>query len=167
MIVDIGCVPTKSALAWDEKTAPLLLAAQFSGGVDVDAREASQQLACGFHSALIVLILYYLDTCSHPGAKDSKLPSWMVLYGIIYTETGFSIHQHYPVFRPNHDGSGGWWGAASSWAAYFNNVFDRPSPYRSQSMSALLRICGHTRFVLENLVNWDGYERAIRSRFLN
>ena len=146
--------------------APLLLAAQFSEGVGGRDRKASQQLACGFHSTLIILILYYLDTRSRTGAKGSNLPSWMVVYGIIYTKSGFSIHEHYPVFRSSGTGSGGWWGAASSWALHFEDVFESPSPYRSQSMAALLRICGHTQFVLQNLVNWDGYERAIRSRFL-
>jgi hypothetical protein len=162
VVLDIACLPTGEALPWDPRAIPLLLAAQFSAD-ESRRRQAAGRLACAFHPTMILLILYYLDTRSH---RDDSLPPWMFVYGIIYTRSGFSIQEHYPIYQASRVGSAARWGAVSSWLETFQYSFECKSPDRSRSLSALLRICGHAQLILEKLRSWDGYERIVKDNFI-
>jgi hypothetical protein len=159
----VGYIPTRKALPWDRRAMPILLAAQFSESRYGHDRRAAETLACALHPTMVLLILYYLDTRSR---IEDSLPSWMIIYGIIYTPSGFSVHEHYPNYRPGQVDSPARWTFSSTWSAKFEYGLDRPPSERGHSLAALLRISGHTQCVLENLRKWDGYQRIVKSNFI-
>ena len=159
---DYSCRVPPTEIGWPPELCPLLFAAQYKGD---DQAEAKRVLACSFHPMMILLLLYYLDTRT---SEEEPLPSWMVLFGIIYNEHGLSIHAHYPDVVNLSDNSSNSirhvWGARSYQLGNpLDHFWDRNS--RPYILGTLYRIQGHCRHVLEQLKSWRGYRQAC-SRFL-
>ncbi|CCA75763.1 hypothetical protein PIIN_09753 [Serendipita indica DSM 11827] len=159
LTVDIACIPTSQALPWHSSFAPVLMAAH---GGQIASLIAAETLAVSFHTAMILFILYYLDTRK---AASDKLPSWMVLYGVIFDHNGFQVQRYYPVYVQVEDDRSEGWGAASYPASTIpSSVFEAQSRTRSQAAATLLRISSHARFVMSQLAAWDGYSRILGCR---
>jgi hypothetical protein len=150
-------IPNKAVLPWDYDDRIVLFAAQYlSGPLD----DAITRLAHSLHSGINILILYYLETRRE---VYQPLPNWMYLYGIIYTESGFRIYAHYPLYQPELDtrnGVGGWFARSKSIEFDVGDVFNERAHKRASAIAALLRIQSHIRFVLNRLKQWDGFNRA-------
>ena len=151
-------------LDWDPRLAPVLFAAVSSTSEPKNLQKAAE-LAYIFHPMMILFILFYLDTRRSPG---DPIPPWMCLFGLVYTETGFAVHAHFPVFHwddgdPDRVCSSDRWGArsiliTSKCIFAFKQQYDG----RSRALALLLRIQSHARWVLEELKKWDGYEASFR-----
>jgi hypothetical protein len=163
--VDIICFPTSTALPWDPPVRPVLLAAQY---INRDERAAIEQVAEAFHRTLVLFILYYLALRK---SSDEMIPKWMVLYGILYNEEGFSIQEFYPVAHfDSHAVSSTHstfsWKAASISTANFMECFSSPPYYRATAIAALLRIRSHAGGILQKLKEWDSYKGLIESSLI-
>jgi hypothetical protein len=163
--VHIICFPTPAALPWTPPVRPVLLATQYISG---DERAAIEQVAEIFHRTLVLFILYYLDVRK---SSDEMIPKWMVLYGVLYNEEGFSIQEFYPVAHFDaHDLSSTHstfsWKAASISTAVFMDFFSTPPYYRATAIAALLRIRSHAGGILRKLKEWDSYKHLIESSFI-
>ena len=92
----------------------------------------------------------------------------MRLFGLTYTDTGFSIHAHFPFFfrdnsSPDHGAETGHWGARSVLLSdTYANTFQVEFDARGRAIPPLLRIQSHMRWALEELQQWDGYERCLK-----
>jgi hypothetical protein len=151
-LVDVVCAP--SSLGGVPE--PILLAAQYNDG---NERAAIEQLAQAFHSTIVLFILYYLDLRD---SLDQQIPKWMVLYGIIYNEEGFTIKEFYPAFHFGKDNTFPFnWGACSASAASFIGTFRLPPANRSRSLMALMRIRSHARAILQRFVEWKRWRSLI------
>jgi hypothetical protein len=69
-----------------------------------DHPKTPAQLACALNGTLVLLDLMYLDM-----RRDvhDPLPSWMFVYGILYTGKGLIIRAHFPAYQFNKDADGG------------------------------------------------------------
>jgi hypothetical protein len=148
-------------MGWPAELCPLLFAAQYKGN---DCAQAKRVLACSFHPMMILLLLYYLDTRT---SEEEPLPSWMVLFGVIYDEHGLSIHAHYPEVVDNSSDP-----TRRVWGAHSNHIGNGLEDFqgwdittRPSILGTLYRIQGHCRHVMERLKAWKGYRQAC-SRFL-
>ncbi|PVF91637.1 hypothetical protein CPB86DRAFT_298178 [Serendipita vermifera] len=98
---------------------------------------------------------------------DDKLPSWMLLYGIIYGDSGFIIQEHYPVYhRRSQRGdpsSQFGWGAISFPASNCVETFLSPPAQRARPLAALQRVVDNAQNLLQKLSAWDGYKRILSS----
>jgi hypothetical protein len=144
---------------------PLLFAAHFNSGQEHSLYErdlANWELAETFQPMMTLFILYYLDTRT---STSDPFPSWMVLFGMVYTESGVIVRGHSPCFQPQTNGPPdigeelGW--RATSWDVYEDecNTLLRP-PNRRPLFSILNRIQRHSKQVFECLKAWEGYGRA-------
>jgi hypothetical protein len=110
---------------------------------------------------ITLFILYYLDQRI---STDDPMPSWMMLFGVVYNTQGFHLQAYYPSFCPPAQALPGerWgWGArVDTLAANATQILCTPPPRRGHAITELSRIQGHCRHVLEKLSSWDGYERA-------
>jgi hypothetical protein len=90
----------------------------------------------------------------------------MMVYGIIYDQTGFLIRQHQPIYYQKDAQAGSYgWGAITFPTCYFNNAFTNPPRLRPQALAALQRITGHAQHILEKLKNWNGYTTILSKYF--
>lgn len=159
-VIDYTCRVKQDAMGWQEDLCPLLFAAQF---VVLEEERAIEQLAKAFQPMMTLFILYYLDFRT---SRRQRLPSWMVLYGAVYDNSGLSIRAHYPCFDPPQMGSkpsgGRGWGSVSRKMGndYRNLIFSDPTE-RGSFFATLNRIQGHCAYVLEMLQKWDSYKEAI------
>ena len=134
----------------------LLFAVQYKGD---DERAAVHLLAKAFQPMITLFILYYLDVRT---SRDDLMPWWMVLFGIIYDDEGIYIQSFYPAFNsPTLEGTELGWKANSWNVSRSFTLHIRHPPYnRNGLFASLYRIQGHCKYVLEQLRQWDGYERA-------
>lgn len=151
-------------LDWDPQLAPVLFAAVSSPKEARNLQKATE-LAYVFHPMMILFIIFYLDTRQSPG---EPIPPWMCLFGLVYTEEGFVVHAHFPVFHWDDADSDRLcsphrWGARSIIITRTCLSAFTQSHGRSQSLALLLRVQSHARWVLEELKKWDGYEPAFRA----
>lgn len=138
----------------------LLFAAQYEKD---DARSAVELLAKAFQPMMTLFILYYLDTRT---SREALMPSWMVLFGIVYDENGFSVQSYFPSFQLPLEGSShlhqdvGW--TANAWSVTNEEceTMRRAPNQRGTMIGILMRLQSHCRHVLEQLEKWDGYERV-------
>ena len=162
--LDYSCRVSSAEMGWPPELCPLLFAAQYKAN---DPARAKRILASAFHPMMILLILYYLDT---RGSVEDPLPSWMVLFGVVYDERGLNIHAHYPeiVDRPHYQ-SGSTkrvWGTRSRQLGKPSEEFwEWDLGSRPKMLATLCRIQGHCRNVLDRLKSWQGYRQAC-SQFL-
>jgi hypothetical protein len=151
-------------LQWEREQLPILFTAQQR--LKGNDNDAIAQMASALHQTLLTLVLYYLDT-RH--ALDEQLPVWMVVYGIVYHDEGFSIQAHYPVFHFSPVDTGEWTPRTFGWAFYSvpvqingHSTFSLLSDSRRREIATLLRLQSHARYVLSRLQEWTGYERTLR-----
>jgi hypothetical protein len=162
--LDYSCRVSSAEMGWPPELCPLLFAAQYKAN---DHARAKRILASAFHPMMILLILYYLDTRN---SVEDPLPSWMVLFGVVYDERGISIHAHHPeiVDRPHYQ-SGSTervWGARSRQLGKpYEEFWEWSLGRRPKMLATLCRIQGHCRYVLDRLKSWQGYRQAC-SQFL-
>lgn len=148
-----------SSMGWDPQLCPVIIAAAYrTEEEDIEAHAAAARLSNTFRITMIILILYYLDTRAQP---NTPLPSWMYLMGLVYTETGFTVHVHYPIYHS------GWKICSSSNTNQFWNISTIEGSQRGRAINTLYRIRGHGLFVLQKLKEWDGYERVVKSLFID
>jgi hypothetical protein len=163
-VVDFTCRVKPDTMGWPDELSPLLFAAHYAGS---DREHAIVQLAKAFQPMMTLFILYYLDCRA---SRKEVMPSWMILFGIVYGESGLSIRAHYPCFNPSpisskSTRSRGWGSASHSMGNdYVGLIYDDPSR-RSSLLATLNRIQGHCLYVMQRLQAWNGYKAAV-SRLL-
>jgi hypothetical protein len=162
-MLDVACLPLDTVLPSASQVMPVFLAAQYVTDSEMGAVE---QLASAFHTTLMIMIVYYLDRRSR---VDENLPSWMVLYGVIFDESGFRLQEFYPVYtgdrtvKPADIG----WGASSDCVASSTiRTFTVHELYRGRLIQVLLRVVSRAQEILQKLVQWDGYQRLMMSLLL-
>jgi len=162
--LNLASLVPPQGLQWKREQLPVLFAAQHC--LTGNENHATAQLAHALHQTLLTLVLYYLDT-RH--ALDEQLPVWMVVYGILYHDEGFSIQAHFPVFHFSPVDTGKWTPRTFGWAFYSVPVqLNRRSPFsplndsRRGEIATLLRLQSHARHMLCQLQEWTGYERTLR-----
>ncbi|PVF96944.1 hypothetical protein CPB86DRAFT_826829, partial [Serendipita vermifera] len=141
---DVVAIPNEAVLPRVHNSPIVLFAAQYLSG---DPEEAIIRLAHSLQSGINILILYYLETRleAHDGAMQ-RLPNWMYLYGIIYSESVIRIYVHYPLYQPEPTtGSSetGWLARSTSIELDLDGVFRRRHSGRESAVAALLRIQSH------------------------
>jgi hypothetical protein len=157
-LVDVVCAPGSTVPGGVPE--PILLAAQYNNG---DERTAIEQLAQIFHTTLVLFVLYYLDL---RGSLDQQIPKWMVLYGIVYNEEGFTIKEFFPTFHFGKDKTFPFnWGACSASTTSFTGTFQLPPANRSRSLMALTRIRSHARAILQRFVEWKRWRSLMEHNF--
>jgi hypothetical protein len=144
---------------------PVLFAAQFSPseafrrpGLDL----AIWKLDQAFRPTMALLTLYYLDTRTSP---SDPLPFWMVLFGLVYTESSVHIRGHCPHLRTDsRDAQNGLatptWTTTSWDVRSYKEILLLAPEFRELLLCALNDIQGHCKSVLEHLKAWEGYGRA-------
>jgi hypothetical protein len=153
----MACIPEESDFIWSKRIVPVLIAAQYGGD---NEGLAVEQLAQAFHSTIILLILYYLDT----NTEGLPIPEWMILFGIIYHEGGIFIQQFFPTLNEsqNTTGHSTWsWGASSTSAVKFERTFVELPTARSALVAALLRIQSRASYLLSKLTAWKGFRQMV------
>jgi hypothetical protein len=166
-VITYTCRAAPQYLGWREDMCPLLFAAQFSAseafrrpGLDL----AIWKLDQAFQPTMALLTLYYLDTRLSP---SDPLPSWMVLFGLVYTESSVYIRGHCPHLRNDTQdvrniAETPWW-TATSWDVESHKEMLLFAPkFRGRLLCTLCDIQRHCKLVLEHLKAWEGYGRACR-----
>jgi hypothetical protein len=115
--------------------------------------ECEAQLAMNSNATIITLIMIYLDTQSE---QFAKLPGWMCVYALIYTELGFTIFAHYPSVHLTPKKGEGWhWRPISCvLSSVFANVLnqeDTGPEKRIRAIRVLLMIRSHALFLIEQV----------------
>jgi hypothetical protein len=136
----------------------MLFGAQHRGD---NKKTAVEILARSFQPMITLFILYYLDSRT---SLDEEMPWWMVLFGVVYDEKGFSIQSFYPAFTPSSPccQTQGWGASSTTVTDFYQDIMQRPPDERSPPLSILYRVQGHCRFVYEQLSKWEGLERTCR-----
>jgi hypothetical protein len=160
--LSLASLVSPQRLQWKSTQLPVLFAARHC--LKGNENNAAAQMAYALHQTLLTLVLCYLDT-RH--ALHEPLPTWMVVYGIIYHEEGFSIQAHFPVFHFSPVDTGEWTPRTFGWAFYSvpvrtYNTFSPLSDSRRRELVTLLRLQSHARFMLRQLQEWTGHERTLR-----
>ncbi|PVF91638.1 hypothetical protein CPB86DRAFT_878409 [Serendipita vermifera] len=142
-------------LKWNRTLLPILFAIENKTFI-TQSENTGAQLAAAFHSTLIILVLYYLDTRRE---LNSALHPWLFLYGLECTKFGVCIRAHYPSYEFNKTEP-----AQSAWkfksylvTEKYQDVFN-PTTLKSiqlQLLAALLKIRSHSLYVLEQLKAWE------------
>jgi hypothetical protein len=157
-------IPIHPPLPWDFSLVPILFAAHPG---QAEKTEAQLQIASSLHPAMVILILYYLDTRKR---VDDPLPSWLFLFGLLYTRFGVEIIAHVPAYQrkhqnqvKSHNGDNPGW-RSHSWLLdkQYTSFFDTNPSSRQYPIAALLKIRAHTHFVLERLREWSGYKHTLQ-----
>jgi hypothetical protein len=165
VVLTVASIVSPQRLDWKAAHLPILFAAQHC--VKGDESRASAQIAYALHQTLLTFVLYYLDTrCS----LHERLPAWMVVYGIIYHDEGFTVRAHFPVFHFSAADTGEWTPRTFGWAFYSVPVISfggssgnwKQRSWRRSEVATLLRIQSHTRQMLHRLQEWTGHERTLR-----
>jgi hypothetical protein len=163
LTLDVASIPSKSKFMWSRQLAPVLIAAQYGGK---DEQLAVEQLAQAFHSTIILLILYYLDTNT---TERRPIPEWMILFGVIYHEGGIMIQEFFPTLNietGSTTGKSSWsWGASSSSTVRFDSALVEHPIVRSTLVATLLRIQNRASHLLGKLATWKGF-RQIVSKYI-
>jgi hypothetical protein len=151
-------------LHWEREQLPVLFTAQYC--IKGNEKDATAQIAYALHQTLLTLVLYYLDTRE---TLDEQLPTWMVVYGLVYHEEGFSIQAHFPVFHFSRVDTGEWTPRTFGWAFYsvpvqtnMRSPFSSLSESRRTEIATLLRLQSHARHMLSRLQEWTGHKRTLR-----
>lgn len=158
--LDYSCRVRPEEIGWPSDLCPLLFAAQYQSN---GREQAEAALALAFHPMMILFTLYYLDTRT---SAEEALPSWMVLFGLIYDEKGIRLQAHYPSVNREATTSQpvyGWGATALSDGEPFEfyTLHSGNSPFRKPYLMAMLnRLQGHCRHVFEKLKSWDGFRQA-------
>lgn len=131
---------------WSELLHPTLLAFEAKTNETLSENTAAQ-LAVSIYPTLVLMILWHLEF-----APNQELPPWMFVYGVIYTETGFSIYAHYPFW-----GKEGWCFRTRLLTQAFRNTFkERTGQFlRVTALAAMLSIRSHSTFLLERFHEWE------------
>jgi hypothetical protein len=165
VVLSVASLVRPQRLHWKTLHLPILFAAQHCP--KGDESHASAQVAYALHQTLLTFVLYYLDTRR---SLHEQLPAWMVVYGIIYHDEGFTVQAHFPVFHFSAPDTGEWTPRTFGWAFYSVPVvtFGGPSAswrwrsWKQSEIVTLLRLQSHTRQVLHRLQEWTGHEHALR-----
>jgi hypothetical protein len=163
-VLDFTCRVRPDIMGWSEELCPLLFAAQYAGS---GREQAVTRLAKAFQPMMTLLILYYLD-CRL--SRKEEMPSWMILFGVIYDESGLSIRAHYPCFNSpriasKSTRSHGWGSTSRSMGNNFIWLVHEEPHTRGSLFATLNQIQGHCLYVMEKLQTWNGFEAAV-SRLL-
>jgi hypothetical protein len=114
------------------------------------------RLAMNSNATIVMLIMIYLDTRSK---QFEKLPAWMCVYALIYTELGFNIYVHYPSVHLTAGQGDGWhWRPTSCLlSGVFSNVFnqeDGDPDKRVRAIRVLFKLRSHSLFLVEQIRRW-------------
>lgn len=122
---------------------------------DTLTEKCEAQLAMNTNATINLLILIYLDTRT---TQYQKLPAWMCIYSIIYTELGFTIYAHYPTFIPaSNRKSSSWRPTSCELSRAFAKVFDQKCTHLDDRISALrvlFMLRSHALFLAEQIKEW-------------
>jgi hypothetical protein len=157
---DLGVQPRTEGWSteWAE-VANLLSPCVFSAECKREAtlkKECEAQLAINSNATIITLIMIYLDTRPE---QFEKLPAWMCVYALIYTELGFDIYVHYPSVHLTAGQGDGWhWRPISCLlSGTFSNVFnqeDADPDKRVRAIRVLFMLRSHALFLVEQIRRW-------------
>lgn len=142
------------SLEWHPDLLPILFGAECKPLIRLTL-EVLAQLACAINATLIILITYYIDNRS---SDDESLPEWMYIYGIVYTEDGFSVHAHFPFYSYGN----GWRFASTTVTEKFIRIWQTEAPInRLKSLPILFEMIQHGLTVLEHLKEWKNGEAVL------
>jgi hypothetical protein len=120
------------------------------------SKDCDAQLAMNNNATIEIFTMMHLDTRSE---QFEKLPGWMCIYGLIYTELGFHIYAHYPSVHITTGKGEGWhWRPISCLLSNeFSHVFNQAatsSDYRTRAIRVLLMLRSHALFLVEQIRHW-------------
>ena len=139
---------------WPERLRPCVFLHE-TKKKDTEATRAQLAIACT--PTLFLFTRMFADRYD----ADKKMPSWMVVYGLIHTGTGFLIIAHYPRVKfQKHEGAGqfSWkweWDShlvTSAFASTF--LVETTTRQRLLAYNALLLLRAHIRYLITQFKRW-------------